>query len=102
MRNMIRQLPGEEGLGEGEMLKVAVLLFGPESPIYRVFCNWIKIFHHKFAHFLATFLCVYRMNQPLNKFQDDDDINAGCSLSSIQLSQFKKDFLWLWISIEVS
>ena len=32
--NMISQLPGGKGLGEGEMVKVAVLLFGPESSIY--------------------------------------------------------------------
>ena len=57
-----------------EIVKVAALLFGQESQIYRVFLDTIKIPHLKFAHFIATFVLVCRMNQNLNKVWEDDEL----------------------------
>ena len=65
--NMIDNLPPAD-LGEwGKVVKVAMLLFGPDSAIYRVFYDKIAIPFEKYAQFLATFFLVCRINQHLNK-----------------------------------
>jgi len=63
-------------LGMGDIVKVAILCFGPDSHFYRVFFDAIGIPDDKFAHFIVTFLLVCRMNQNLTKLWKDDDINT--------------------------
>ena len=46
------------GRGRSEIEAVAWLLLGPDSYIYRVFLDYLRIPHPKFAHFMATFLLV--------------------------------------------
>ena len=73
---MIASLPAAD-LGEwGEVVKVAILLLGPDSAIYRVFLDTIKLPFKKFAQFIATFFLVCWTNQNISKLWSDDDFNT--------------------------
>ena len=74
---MIKELPGSVEEGGSEIKAAATMLLGPESHIYRVFRDHLKMPHHKYAHFVATLFLVCRMNHNINKLWDDDDFNTS-------------------------
>ena len=80
IRGMISKLhrafEGGEGGRGTEIEAVARLLLGPDSYLYRVFFDHLRIPHPKFAQFMATFLLVCRINTNLGKLWEDDDFNT--------------------------
>jgi len=77
IRGMLAALPGEAGVG-GEIgqEKIATLLLGPDSPVYRVFYDVLGLDFAMFSHFMATFYLTCRMSCNLTKLVEDDDINT--------------------------
>ena len=71
---MIESLPDEEG-GD-EIDKVITLLYGPDSRIYRLFKDAMKLPYDKFCHWLATFFFICRMNRGLSDLCQDEDVNT--------------------------
>ena len=67
----------------GEDVKVAILLLGPDSAIYCVFLDTIKLPFKKFAQFIATFFLVCRTNQNISKRWPDDDFNTKRYMSPV-------------------
>ena len=77
---LIRRMISEENeaMGGGSEIKaVATLLLGPESHIYRVFQDQLKMPHHKFSHFMAALFPACRMNHNISKLWADDDFNTS-------------------------
>ena len=64
---MIASLPVADLDKWGEVVKVAILLLGPDSAIYRVFLDTIKLPFNKFARFIAMFFLIYWTNQNISK-----------------------------------
>ena len=74
---MIAALPGEGGVdGEIGREKIATLLLGPDSPVYRVFFDVLGLDFAMFSHFMATFYLPCQMSCNLTKLVEDDDINT--------------------------
>lgn len=71
---MVDSLPDEEG-GD-EIDKVITLLYGPDSRIYRLFKDAMKLPYDKFCHWLATFFFICRMNRGLTDLCQDEDVNT--------------------------
>ena len=68
---------GEGGDGVDERTSKAVdLLLGPNSPIYRVFHDAIKMPYQKFCQFMATFYFMCRWNQSLKQLWQDPVVNT--------------------------
>ena len=56
-----------KAMGRGSEIKaVATLLLGPESHIYRVFQDHLKMPHHEFSYFMTTLFLVCRMNHNIS------------------------------------
>ena len=86
---MISNLPAANLGNWGKVEKVAILLLGPDSAIYRVFLDTVGIPFQKFARVMATFLIICQMNQNLSKLWEMTTLipNGTCRpLSSIAYS----------------
>ena len=87
---LIRLMIGKENEamgGRSEIKAVATLLLGPESHIYRVFHDQLKMPHHEFSHFMATLFLVCRVNHNINKLLADDDFNTSCYMPPTVFNQ---------------
>ena len=100
-----------EAMGGGSEIKaVATLLLGPESHIYRVFQDQLKMPHHKFSHFMAALFPACRMNHNISKLWADDDFNTSrympptvfnrvCRLMD-DCGLLRQFSLWFWEHLE--
>ena len=58
--------------GGSEIKAIDPLLLGPDSYLYRIFFDHLRIPYPKFAHFMATFLLVCQMNTNLGKLWENE------------------------------
>ncbi len=71
--------PEDEGGGashDEQIDKVANLLLGPESKVYRLFQDALSLPYQKFCQFMATFYFICRFNQNWKELWKDEDINT--------------------------